>query len=59
MHRAASQFTLVAQEASVDGDLPHALKSLSGITRHRIVSHAPFPSITGSAQLGAVAEPKT
>jgi hypothetical protein len=58
MHRAASRFTLVAREASVDGDLPHALKSLSGITQQRIVSHAPIPSMTGSA-LGAVAEPKT
>jgi len=34
MHHAASQFALVAHEASVEGDLLHALKGLSEITEH-------------------------
>jgi hypothetical protein len=42
MHRAASQFALVAQEASVDGDLARALKSLSAITQQCVACHAGY-----------------
>jgi hypothetical protein len=42
MHRSASQFALAAQEASVDGDLARAVKSLSGITRQCIACHAAY-----------------
>jgi len=42
MHRAASQFALVAQEASVDDDLARAMKSLSSITRQCIACHAAY-----------------
>jgi hypothetical protein len=42
MHRAASQFALVAQEASVDGDLARAVKSLSRITQQCIACHAAY-----------------
>jgi len=42
MHRAASQFALAAQDASVDGDLARALKSLSAITQQCIACHAAY-----------------
>jgi hypothetical protein len=42
MHRAASQFALIAQDASVDQDLPRALKSLSAITRQCVACHAAY-----------------
>jgi hypothetical protein len=42
MHRAASQFALVAQEVSVDRDLPRALKSLSAITQKCVACHAAY-----------------
>jgi hypothetical protein len=42
MHRAASQFALVAQDASVDGDLARTLKSLSTVTQQCIACHAAY-----------------
>ena len=42
MHRAASQFALTAQDASVDQDLPRALKSLSAITEQCVACHAAY-----------------
>ena len=42
MHRAASRFALVAKDASVDGDLPGALKSLSAITQQCVACHAAY-----------------
>jgi hypothetical protein len=42
MHRAASQFALVAEDASVDRDLARALKSLSAITRQCVACHATY-----------------
>jgi hypothetical protein len=42
MHRAASQFALIAQDASVDQDLPRALKSLSAITQQCVACHAAY-----------------
>ena len=42
MHRAASQFALIAQDASVDQDLARALKSLSAITQKCVACHAAY-----------------
>jgi hypothetical protein len=42
MHRAASRFALVAQDASVDLDLPRALKSLSAVTQQCVGCHAGY-----------------
>jgi len=42
MHRAASQFALVAEDASVDRDLARALKSLSEITQQCVACHATY-----------------
>jgi hypothetical protein len=42
MHRAASRFALLAQEASVDRDLPRALKSLAEITQQCNACHAAY-----------------
>lgn len=42
MHRAASQFALVAEDASVNRDLASALKSLSAITRQCVACHATY-----------------
>jgi hypothetical protein len=42
MHRAASQFAIVAQEASVDGDLARTLGALSRVTRQCVACHAAF-----------------
>lgn len=42
MHRAASQFALIAQEASVDQDLPRALKGLSSVTAQCNACHAAY-----------------
>jgi hypothetical protein len=42
MHRAASQFAIVAQDASVDRDLARALKSLSAVTERCIACHAEY-----------------
>jgi len=42
MHRAASQFALTAQDASVDQDLPRALKSLSAIIQQCVACHAAY-----------------
>jgi hypothetical protein len=42
MHRAASQFAIVAQEASVDGDLARALGALNRITQQCVACHAAF-----------------
>jgi cytochrome c556 len=42
MHRAASQFALVAEEASVDRDLPRALKALAAVTAQCNSCHAAY-----------------
>ena len=42
MHRTASQFAIVAQEASVDGDLARALGALTRITQQCVACHAAF-----------------
>ena len=42
MHHAASQFAIVAQEVSVDGDLPRALGALTRITQQCVACHAAF-----------------
>lgn len=42
MHRAASRFSLVAQEASVDNNLPRALGALSEVTQQCIACHAAY-----------------
>jgi hypothetical protein len=42
MHRAASRFALIAQEASVDRDLSRALKSLSVVTEQCVACHAAY-----------------
>ena len=39
MHRAASQFALVAQEGAVDGNARRALASLSGVTAQCVACH--------------------
>ena len=39
MHRAASQFALVAQESAVDGNPQRALVALSGITAQCVACH--------------------
>jgi len=42
MHRAASRFALIAQEASVDRDLSPALKGLSAVTAQCNACHAAY-----------------
>jgi len=42
MHRAASQFALIAQEASVSADLPRAVKGLSAVTQQCVACHAAY-----------------
>jgi hypothetical protein len=42
MHRAASRFAIVAQEASVDGDLARTLGALSRVTQQCVACHAAF-----------------
>jgi hypothetical protein len=42
MHRAASRFALLAQEASVDGDLRRALKGLADVTRQCNACHTAY-----------------
>jgi hypothetical protein len=42
MHRAASQFALIAEEASVDGDLSRALKALAAVTAQCNSCHAAY-----------------
>lgn len=42
MHRAASRFALVAQEASVDNNLPRALGALSEVTQQCVTCHAGY-----------------
>lgn len=42
MHRAASQFAIIAQEASVDGDLARTLGALSRVTQQCVACHAAF-----------------
>jgi mono/diheme cytochrome c family protein len=42
MHRAASRFALVAQDASVDRDLPRALKALFAVTEQCVACHGAY-----------------
>ena len=42
MHRAASQFALIAEEASVDRDLSRALKALAAVTAQCNICHAAY-----------------
>jgi len=42
MHRVASQFARIAQDASVDHDLPRALKGLSAVTAQCNACHAAY-----------------
>jgi hypothetical protein len=42
MHRSASRFALLAQEASVDGDVARALDGLTRITEQCVACHAAF-----------------
>ncbi len=42
MHRAASRFAVIAQDASVSGDLSHALGALSEITQQCVACHAGY-----------------
>jgi hypothetical protein len=42
MHRAASQFAIIAQETAVDGDIKRAIGSLSKITQQCVACHAAF-----------------
>ena len=42
MHKAASQFAVIAQETAVDGNLKKAVGALSGITRQCVACHAGY-----------------
>jgi hypothetical protein len=42
MHRAASRFSLVAQEASADGNAARAIGALSKVTEQCVACHAAF-----------------
>ncbi len=42
MHRAASRFALVVQEASVDNNLPRALGALSEVTQQCVACHTGY-----------------
>lgn len=42
MHKAASQFALVAQEASADGNAQRAIASLSRLTEQCVACHAAY-----------------
>jgi hypothetical protein len=42
MHRAASQFARIAQEASLDNDLPKTLAALSDLTQKCTACHAGY-----------------
>jgi ABC-type microcin C transport system permease subunit YejE len=42
MHRAASQFALIAQESAVDGDIKRAIGGLAKITQQCVACHAAF-----------------
>ena len=42
MHRAASQFALVAQEAGADGNVARAVTSLSKVTEQCVACHAAY-----------------
>ena len=42
MHRAASQFALVAQETGADGKVSRAVTSLSKITEQCVACHASY-----------------
>lgn len=42
MHKAASRFALVAQESSVDRNLPRALGALSEMTQQCVACHAGY-----------------
>lgn len=42
MHKAASQFALVAQESSVDGNTQRAVGALSEITKQCVACHASY-----------------
>lgn len=42
MHRAASQFAVVAEESAGDADLRRALGALAGVTRQCVACHAAY-----------------
>jgi len=42
MHKAASQFAVIAQETAVDGNLKRAVGALSAITRQCVACHAGY-----------------
>ncbi len=42
MHRAASQFALVAKETAVDGNLKRAVRALAKITRQCVACHSAY-----------------
>jgi hypothetical protein len=42
MHRSASRFALIAQEASINRDLPRALAALNRITQSCVACHAGY-----------------
>ncbi|NJO14716.1 MAG: hypothetical protein HC877_02925 [Thioploca sp.] len=42
MHRAASQFAIIAQDSAVDGDIKRAIGALSKITQQCVACHAAF-----------------
>lgn len=42
MHRAASRFAVISQEAGVTRDLPRALGALSQVTQHCVACHAAY-----------------
>lgn len=42
MHRAASQFAVVAQESAVDGDLKRAIGALSQVMQQCVACHAAY-----------------
>ncbi|BAP58211.1 hypothetical protein THII_3914 [Thioploca ingrica] len=42
MHRAASQFAIIAQDSAVDGDMKRALGGLAKITQQCVACHAAF-----------------
>ena len=42
MHRAASQFAVVAQESAVDGNIKRAIGSLAAVTQQCVACHSAF-----------------
>ena len=42
MHRAASQFAIIAEETAIDGDIKRAIGGLAKITQQCVACHAAF-----------------